>query len=146
MPRKIFAGAKIRRLREGQSLTQAAFAERVGLSASYLNQIENNQRPLTAPVLLALAQSFSVDLNDFAQEESDRLITDIKEALADPVFGGLTPNQRDLKAIASNAPWLAHALLDLHGAYRRVNERLQMVDEAFAVGRDQSPDSEASLP
>jgi len=146
MPRKIFAGAKIRRLREGQSLTQAAFAERVGLSASYLNQIENNQRPLTAPVLLALAQSFSVDLNDFAQEESDRLITDIKEALADPVFGGLTPNQRDLKAIASNAPWLAHALLDLHGAYRRVNERLQMVDEAFAVGRDQSSGSQASLP
>jgi len=146
MAQKIFAGAKIRRLREGHGLTQAAFADRIGLSASYLNQIENNQRPLTAPVLLALAQGFSVDLSDFAQEESDRLIADLKEALADPVFCGLTPNRQDLKAIASNAPWLAHALLDLHGAYRRVNERLQMVDEAFAVGRGKNQDSEASLP
>ncbi len=147
MARKLFVGAKIRRLRKSHNLTQAAFAERVGVSASYLNQMENNQRPMTAPVLLSLAQTFSIDLSDFAHEESERLIVDLKEALADPIFGGLTPNNQDLKAIASNTPWVAHALLDLHGAYRRANERLQMVDEAFSIGRagaDGAP--AASLP
>ena len=50
MRAKLYAGAKIRRLRESHGLTQFAFAERIGVSASYLNQIENNQRPLTAAV------------------------------------------------------------------------------------------------
>ena len=127
-------------------LTQLGFAERLGLSPSYLNQIENNQRPLTASVLLALAQTFSVNLNDFTFEESDRLIGDLKEVLADPVFSGLTPNKQDLKTIAMNSPWLAHALLDLHGAYRRAMERSHVLDEAFKLHRVDSNDTDLSLP
>ena len=62
MRQKIFVGPKIRQLREQGGLNQAAFAERLGISASYLNQIENNQRPLTAQVMVALAQTFSIDV------------------------------------------------------------------------------------
>jgi predicted transcriptional regulator/DNA-binding XRE family transcriptional regulator len=135
MRQKFFVGPKIRRLRESHALTQAAFAERLGVSASYLNQIENGQRPLTAPVLLALAQAFSVSLSDFTQEDTERLIGDLKEALADPVFAGLAPNLQDLKNVAANVTWLAHAFLDLHIAFRRTTERMQMLDEAFSSGR-----------
>ena len=60
--RKLFAGARIRALRQSHDLTQAVFAERIGVSTSYLNQIENNQRPVTASVLLALADAFQFDL------------------------------------------------------------------------------------
>ncbi|WP_164225925.1 helix-turn-helix domain-containing protein, partial [Stenotrophomonas maltophilia] len=52
MSRKVFVGPALRRLREGTRLTQTAFAQRLGLSVSYLNQIENNQRPVTAGVLV----------------------------------------------------------------------------------------------
>lgn len=141
MRRKLFAGSKIRRLREQHGMTQAGFAERIGLSASYLNQMENNQRPMTAAVLLALAQNFAANLSEFAEEDTERLTSDLREALADPVFAGLTPNGQDLKTIAANMPWFAHAVLDLHLAFRRANERMQLLDEAFAsrhvgVGRD----------
>ena len=37
------------------ALTQAAFAARLGISASYLNLIEHNRRPLNATLLLKLA-------------------------------------------------------------------------------------------
>ncbi len=134
MRQKFFAGTQVRRLRETQTLTQAAFAERLGVSTSYLNQIENNQRPLTASVLLGLAQSFSVDLSAFGQEDTERLIADLREALADPIFGGLIPNGQDLKTVASNVAWFAHAFLGLHLAFRRTNERMQMVDEALVTG------------
>lgn len=136
MRQKIFAGPKIRHLREASGLNQALFAERLGISASYLNQIENNQRPLTAQVMLALAQTFSIDIGGFAQEDSDKVISDLREALADPLFGGLVPNGQDLKTIATNVPWFAHAFLQLHVAFRRTGERLQALDEVYTTGED----------
>lgn len=135
MRQKFFAGTQIRRLRENQSLTQASLAERLAISASYLNQIENNQRPVTAPVLLALAQAFSIDLAEFAQEDTEHLLNDLKEALADPLFASVVPNSQDLKSISANMPWFAHAFLSLHLSYRRLNERAQLINEAVSTGR-----------
>ena len=57
-------GAKIRSVRRQEGLTQARMAERIGISASYLNLIENNRRPLTAGLLIKLAQHFELDLKD----------------------------------------------------------------------------------
>mgnify|MGYP006122533911 CR=1 FL=1 len=54
-------GSKVRSLRRRQGLTQAKLAEKLGISTSYLNLIENNRRPLSAPVLIKLAQLFQVD-------------------------------------------------------------------------------------
>ena len=120
MRQKFFAGTQIRRLRESHGLTQASFAERLAISASYLNQIENNQRPVTAPVLLALAQSFSLNLTEFTQEDTEHLLHDLREALADPVFASITPNGQDLKAIAAN---IRYALPFLPRKRRRRRER-----------------------
>ena len=136
MRQKIFAGLKIRHLREASGLNQGAFAERVGISASYLNQIENNQRPLTAQVMVALAQTFSVDIGTFAHTDSEKIISDLREALADPVFGGIVPNGQDLKTIVTNAPWFAHAFLSLHVAFRRTGERLHALDEVYSTGQE----------
>lgn len=145
MRQKFFAGTQIRRLREAHALTQGAFAERLGISPSYLNQIENNQRPLSASVLLSLAQSFSVDLSEFAQEDTDRLIGDLKEALADPLFSGLTPSGQDLKMIAGNASWFAHAFLQLHTAFRRTNERMQTMDDEDILHRPAGTASDSGM-
>ena len=49
---KIFAGPRIRRIRNGKGLTQTAMAEGLGISPSYLNLIERNQRPLTVQLIL----------------------------------------------------------------------------------------------
>ena len=139
MRQKIFAGLKMRGLREIAGLNQGVFAERLGISASYLNQIENNQRPLTAQVMVALAQNFSVDVGAFAHEDTEKLVSDLREALADPVFSGLVPNGQDLKTIVSNVPWFAHAFLGLHLAFRRTGERLHALDERYARNEEGGP-------
>ena len=79
-------GAKLRRLRREMGLTQVLMAERLGLSASYLNLIEHDQRPLTLAVLLRLGQVFGIDLNSFAEDEEARLAAELAEAFADPVM------------------------------------------------------------
>ena len=59
---KLYAGAKLRETRTRLGLTQKAFAERLGVSLPYLNQMENNHRPVSSAVILALVQEFDRDL------------------------------------------------------------------------------------
>ncbi|HEU0169431.1 MAG TPA: helix-turn-helix transcriptional regulator, partial [Chloroflexota bacterium] len=56
--RKLFLGPRLRRLRRDLGLTQTRMAEDLGVSPSYLNLLERNQRPVTAQVLLRLAEVY----------------------------------------------------------------------------------------
>ncbi|PLW76935.1 short-chain fatty acyl-CoA regulator family protein [Cohaesibacter celericrescens] len=133
MAEKLFVGPKVRTLRESHGLTQSSFSDRLGISTSYLNQIENNQRPLTAPVLLALSHHFNLSLTDLATADTNRVLADLKEALADPLFRDTNPGLQELKMAASNSPWLTQAFLTLHQAHRRANERLMVLDDALTT-------------
>ena len=131
---KLYAGAKLREIRARLALTQKTFSDKLGVSLPYLNQMENNHRPVSAAVVLALAQEFGLDVTELTVGESERLVSDMREALADPVFSATTPPLADLRLAASNAPALARAFLDLHRAYRQTHERLASLDEA--LGRE----------
>ena len=131
---KLYAGVKLREVRTGLGLTQKAFAEKLGVSLPYLNQMENNNRPVSTGVVLALAQEFGFDVTELSVGDSERMVTDMREALADPVFAASIPPLADLRLTASNAPALARAFLELHRAYRQTHERLASLDEA--LGRE----------
>ncbi|MDA7965126.1 helix-turn-helix transcriptional regulator [Ruegeria sp.] len=131
---KLYAGAKLREMRTRLTLTQKEFATKLGVSLPYLNQMENNNRPISTTVVLALAQEFGMDVTELSTGDSERLISDMREALADPVFADTTPPLADLRLTASNAPTLARAFIELHRAYRQTHERLASLDEA--LGRE----------
>ncbi len=131
---KLYAGVKIRETRLKLSLTQKDFAAKLGVSLSYLNQMENNHRPISAGVVLAMAQEFGFDVTTLSVAESDRMVVDMREALADPVFGEDNPPLADLQLTASNAPMLARAFLNLHRSYRHSQDRLASLNEA--LGQD----------
>ncbi len=131
---KLYAGVKLRELRTRLGLTQKAFASKLGVSLPYLNQMENNNRPVSTGVVLAMAQEFGFDITQLRAGDAERMVTDLREVLSDPVFDGQTPPLADLQLTASNAPGLAHAFLQLHRAYRQNHERLASLDEA--LGRE----------
>ncbi len=133
---KLYAGAKLREMRTRLELTQKDFAAKLGVSLPYLNQMENNNRPVSTTVVLALAQEFGMDVTELSAGDSERLVTDMREAMADPVFADDAPPLADLRLTASNAPALARAFLSLHRAYRQTHERLASLDEA--LGREDS--------
>ena len=133
---KLYAGAKLREIRSRLALTQKEFATRLGVSLPYLNQMENNNRPVSTAVVLALAREFGTDVTELSTGDSERMVSDLREALADPVFPTPSPSAADLRLVASNAPGVARALLALHRAYRQSHERLASLDEA--LGREDS--------
>ncbi|RYY32624.1 MAG: XRE family transcriptional regulator, partial [Sphingomonadales bacterium] len=83
---KLFAGHAVRRLRRGAGLTQAAMAETLAISPSYLNLVERNQRPLTASVLLRMAEAFDFDPRALAASEPGGGAVGLRRRLADPIF------------------------------------------------------------
>jgi predicted transcriptional regulator/transcriptional regulator with XRE-family HTH domain len=130
---KLYAGVKLRETRGRLGLTQKAFAEKLGVSLPYLNQMENNHRPVSAGVVLSLAQEFGFDVTELKAGDAERLVHDLREALSDPALPA-PPPLADLRLAASNAPALARAVIDLHRAYRQTHERLASLDEA--LGRE----------
>ncbi len=132
--KQIYAGSKLRDLRQRLNLSQKAFAERLGISLPYASQLENNNRPISTTVVLALAQEFGMDVTELSTGDSERLVSDMREALADPLFADSIPPLADLRLTASNAPALARAFIELHRTYRQTHERLASLDEA--LGRE----------
>ena len=131
---KLYAGVKLRELRQRLSMTQKDFAAKLNVSLPYLNQMENNNRPVSSTVLLGLVQEFGFDVTELSSGDGERIVSDMREALADPVFADTQPPLADLRLAASNAPTLARAFLELHRAYRQTHERLASLDEA--LGRE----------
>lgn len=144
MREKLFVGPRVRGLRLDRQWTLEVCASRLGLSASYLSQIEANQRPVTARVLIDLMRVFEVDAAALDAADDQRMIADLREASADPIAGAETPSLHEIKAAVANTPSLARAYLALHHAYRRLDERLKTTEEAVSL--DERGAASALLP
>src|SRR5258706_15468288 len=104
-------GGKVRRLRQDARLTQAQMAEQLAISPSYLNLIEHNQRPVTVPVLLKLAQRFAVDLQALTAEPDGHLLSELIPAFPGPLFVGHPLRPSGVNQRAPGPPHLATAPL-----------------------------------
>src|SRR3954454_20978989 len=111
-------------------------AAEIGISPSYLNHLERNQRPVTAQVLLRLAEMYDVDLRAFASEAGDGTGLDqLAEIFADPLFADLGIPRYELLEVADNAPSVADAVARLYAALveRRQNPAGGAPDETSLV-------------
>lgn len=142
---KIFAGARVRRIRNGLSLTQTAMAEALGISPSYLNLIERNQRPLTVQLLLKLASVYKVDLDEL-QGEATGSVTQLREVFADPLLSGELPGDQELIEVAEAAPNAAMGMLKLYRAYREQSLRLKDLSTLLSDQGHMAALSDARLP
>lgn len=131
--KKTFMGVKLRKLRAERGLSQTALAQALGLSPSYLNQIEQNQRPLTVQVLLKLHRALGVDIQQFSEDEEARLVAAMREALADAPEPVALP---ELQEVAAQMPALGRALLALHQRTLASQEQLETM--VARMGDDRS--------
>lgn len=110
---KLFVGARLRRLRDEHGLSQAALARRIELSTTYVNQLENDQRPITVPVLLTLTREFDLDADYFAADPDARLVADLTDALAAHTDSG-DVSRAEIVELVSRMPAVGQTLVSLH--------------------------------
>jgi hypothetical protein len=116
--RKVFAGQRVRHLRSSLGLTQVAMAKDLGISASYLNLVERNQRPLTTQLVLKLAAIYDLDLRELRGDREAKRAAELTEIFADPTFGKM-PAPAVITDLVNGYPDIAAAFTSLYGAYRK---------------------------
>lgn len=120
--KKIFAGDRLRRLRAQAGLSQTALAGLLGISGSYLNQIERDQRPVTRRLLRQLSASLGVPETYFADSEDTRREGRLREALADPLFRASNDAADEIAVVVRAAPAFTEVFLKLYRAYTTQQE------------------------
>ena len=120
---KTFIGPHLRRLRLERGETQGTMARALGISPSYVNLLENNERSVSVQVLLRLFEVYGVEWREIADEDSASLLADLRAALQDPLFTQ-RPDLAQLRAALVHAPGLAQAFLSLHRAYQGATDQL----------------------
>jgi len=127
---KIFAGPA-----SGHPQPEAHDADRdgrgLGISPSYLNLIERNQRPLTVQLILKLASVYGVDPREL-QAEAHGSVAALKEVFSDPLLAGELPGDQEMVELAEAAPNAAAAVIKLFRAYREQAERLSDLNQLLA--------------
>ena len=134
---KIFAGPRLRRLRRDLGFSQVQMASSLDISPAYLNLLERNQRPVSAQLLLKLADTYDIDLKGLAGDESTRSLSDLKEVFSDRVLEGLSNGTQELIDLHALSPTAAQALITLYRAYRSSTERVRgLAQKIAALGGD----------
>jgi XRE family transcriptional regulator, fatty acid utilization regulator len=138
---KTFIGPHLRRLRLERNETQGAMARALGISTSYVNLLENNERSVSVQVLLRLFEAYGVDWREIAEDDGAGQLADLRAAIQDPLFALSRPDLTQLRAALVHAPDLAAAFLRLHRSYQAATDQLLSLSEAEAPNVTTSPEA-----
>ncbi|MGB0437214.1 MAG: acetate metabolism transcriptional regulator RamB [Mycobacterium sp.] len=125
---RTFVGARVRQLRSERGFSQAALAQMLEISPSYLNQIEHDVRPLTVAVLLRITEAFGVDATFFASQDDTRLIAELREVIMDRDLD-VTVDPTEVAGMVGAHPALARAMVNLHRRYQLATTQLAAATE-----------------
>ena len=114
-------GRTVRRLRTEQGLSQQALAAKLGISPSYLNLIEHDQRNVTASLVLKLAEMLRVDFSTLSGAQERELEVGLREVFSDPLLGIEQIPDNELEGVAAN-PNAARGVLAMYRAWRVARE------------------------
>lgn len=132
MKTRLYAGAQLRDLRRAAGLDQRTMAARLGVSISYLSQLETGARPLTPVVTAALARHYPAALAAIEGAGPAQRAAALAEALADPALPPL--DVQEAARLAEQRPDLADRIVAIQAARRAAEERLALAEESLAAG------------
>ena len=110
----LYAGPALRRLRKREGLTQSVMAARLGISPTYLNLIERNQRPLTGRVVVKIVDTFDFDPRGLREDEAIGGLDGLARRMADERFSDLGIDRDELAEFLAAAPQAASAFARLY--------------------------------
>src|SRR3546814_1494438 len=125
-------GHRIRRRRQEIGVTQGTLARRVGISPSYLNLIEHNRRTIGGALLHRIADALDLDHRALAGTEEARLIAELTEMAADPLFVRSPSPVVGAHEIVASGPAIAQTMIALYRAYREMRGQVDLLCERMS--------------
>ena len=142
---KILIGPKLRELRQSRTLTQAEMAGELGVSASYINLIERNQRPASVKFLITLSDAYGLNWRELTRDSHGLALSDLRQITKDAAFGNQLPDIEELRSALDGAPNLVNGFVNIYNAYRAYGERLAEVNDFLSANEDTSLGTDHSV-
>jgi predicted transcriptional regulator/transcriptional regulator with XRE-family HTH domain len=143
---KTFVGSRVRQLRSERGFSQAALAQMLEISPSYLNQIEHDVRPLTVAVLLRITEVFGVDATFFSSQDDTRLVAELREVMYDRDLDA-DVDPADVVDVVAAHPSIARAMVNLHRRYRITTAQLaEATEDRFNLNTGGSGTGSITMP
>jgi predicted transcriptional regulator/transcriptional regulator with XRE-family HTH domain len=139
-------GGRVRALRRRAGITQVQVASQLGISPSYLNLIEQNRRPLSAPLLIKLAGILHFDLKTFSADDDTRRIGELLEVFGDPLFEDDDVTAQEVRELVATSPVLSRAIVRLYDAYRGASRSMDSLAARLSEGHDLTSAETLRLP
>ena len=127
---KTYVGSRLRQLRRERNLSQASLAATLQLSASYVNQIEHDVRPLTVPVLKRITEAFGVDATFFSRDDDSRLLAELKDVVEDQELGTPHIELQELSELVYRHPPVARSVVEIHRRYSNARDKLTLATDS----------------
>ena len=142
--RRLYVGPGLKRLRRDLGLTQADMAADLDISASYIALLERNNRPLSAEILMRLAQTYKIDMAVLAGKSGADEALRLQTVLKDPLFADIDLPAMEASDVATNFPGVMEAFLRLYTTYQE--EQLALADRGVEVSASGGRDPDAADP
>ena len=143
---KTFVGSRLRQLRSERGFSQAALAQMLEISPSYLNQIEHDVRPLTVAVLLRITEVFGVDATFFSSQDDTRLVAELREVMYDRDLDA-DVDPAEIADMVGAHPAIARAMVNLHRRYRITTAQLaEATEDRFNLNTGGSGTGSITMP
>jgi predicted transcriptional regulator/DNA-binding XRE family transcriptional regulator len=131
--RKLYLGPRLRVLRRELGINQTQMAEELGVSPSYLNHLERNQRPLTAQMLLRLANTYDIDIREFVAGAGEAAGKALGEIFSDAIVRDIGIPRHEMIEVAENYPGVSEAIGRFYRAivdFRRMPDMIEEIGSA----------------
>lgn len=126
MPHRAHMGSRIRQRRTDLGLKQADLAERIGISAPYLNLIEHERRRIGGRLLLALARELKVEVSALAEGAEAGLVAALGAAARE---GRAQAEEARAADFAARFPGWAALVAAQHRRIRRLEETVETLSD-----------------
>ncbi|MEN0086869.1 MAG: helix-turn-helix domain-containing protein [Pseudomonadota bacterium] len=130
---KLFAGPRLRRIRMRLGHTQTAMAGTLDISPSYLNLLERNQRPVTAQLIIKLAEVHEVDPREVKGEAEGLSVAELRDVFSEPLLADEMPADDELMELREATPNVASGILRLHAAWKDSRAQLAKLTDFLAA-------------
>ena len=142
---KTLIGPQIRHIRKVNTDTQAEMARKLGVSAAYINLLENNQRSVSVNVLMALSEAYGIDAHHLVKDSSATQLADLRACLRDPMFANQAPDISELRAALDHAPTVVKLFLQLHANHEALQHSMRKLTRDDASGSVQAVRAETAI-
>ncbi|MFT5488260.1 MAG: transcriptional regulator with XRE-family HTH domain, partial [Alphaproteobacteria bacterium] len=125
-------GTRIRQQRREVGITQSALAQKVGISASYLNLIEWNKRPIAGALLRNIAESLNLAPEELDDTSEGRLLESLTEISQLPSLQALGVENERTSELIGRFPGWSKGIAALMRSEREATTRAQVLSNRLS--------------